>query len=108
MADGINGTIGLSALRAASRVVNNSAHQVANINTADFKTGSSTLADMAPGVRATIDPGGQTVTENKAPSDVSLTREVVTQIGAQGMYQANLASLRTEDEILGTAIDIKR
>ena len=108
MANGIIGNVGLSALRAASRVMNNSAHQVANVNTADFKTGASTLSDMAPGVRATIDPGGQTITENKAASDVSLAGEVVTQIGAQGMYQANLASLRTEDEVLGTAIDIKR
>ena len=108
MTNGINGNIGLSALRAASRMLNNSAHQVANVNTSDFKAGASTLSDMAPGVRATIDPGGQTTTESKAPSDVSLTREVVTQIGAQRMYQANLASLRTEDEILGTAIDIKR
>ena len=108
MTNGINSSIGLSAVRAASRVISNSAHQVANVSTAGFRSGSSHLTDMAPGVRASIDPGGQPTDAKQGLSDVSLTRETTTQIGAQSLYRANLASLRTEDEILGTAINIKR
>ena len=108
MTNGINRSIGLSAVRAASRVMNNSAHQVANVSTAEFKSGSSHLTDMAPGVSASTDPGGQPTGAEQGLSDVNLTRETTTQIGAQSLYRANLASLRTEDEILGTAINIKR
>ena len=108
MTNAINSSTGLSALRAASRVMNNSAHQVANVNTPEFKSGSSSLTDMAPGVRASIDPGGQPADANHGPSNVSLANETATQIGMQTLYRANLASIRTEDEILGTAIDIKR
>ncbi len=108
MANGINSSIGLSALRAASRVMSNSAHQVANVTTADFKSGSSHLTDQAPGVSALVDPGGQPTDAQQGLSDVNLVRETTTQISAQSLYRANLASLRTEDEILGTAIDIKR
>ena len=42
------------------------------------------------------------------PSNVSIGREAVTQMAAQSLYRANLASIRTEDEVLGQAIDIKR
>ena len=108
MVNGINSGIGLSGVTAASRVLGNSAHQVANVNTSDFKAGTSSLVDRAPGVRAVVDPGGQTDETNERPSNVSLTRETATQIGAQALYRANLASIRTEDEVLGAAIDIKR
>ena len=108
MTNGINSSIGLSGVTAASRVLNNSAHQVANANTSDFRAGTSSLVDRAPGVRAVTDPGGQTDAVNDRPSNVSLARETATQMGAQALYRANLATIRTEDEVLGTAIDIKR
>ena len=63
---------------------------------------------MAPGVSASIDPGGQPTDAKQGLYDVNLVRETTTQIGAQSLYRANLASLKAEDEILGTAIDIKR
>ena len=96
MTNGINSSTSVSALRAASRVMNNSAHQVANVTTPEFKSGSASLTDMAPGVQASIDPGGQPDDANQGPSNVSLARETVTQIGAQSLYSANLASLRTD------------
>jgi len=102
------GTTALSGLRAASQVTRNSAHQVANVNTDGFEAGSTTLSDEAPGVRAEEQPGGQVQAKMNLHSDVSLARETATQIAAHTMYGANLASIKTEDEVLGTVIDLTR
>ena len=108
MINSILGTTALSSLRAAGQVMRNSAHQVANVNTGGFEAGSTTLGDAAPGVRAQEQPGGQVQDNRNQHSNVSLAHETVTQIAAQTMYSANLASIKTEDEVLGTVIDLTR
>jgi len=101
-------TTALSGLRAAGQVMRNSAHQVANVSTDGFEAGSTTLSDAAPGVRAQEQPGGRVQAKKNQHSDVSLAHETVAQITAQTMYSANLASIKTEDEVLGTVIDLTR
>ena len=90
------------------RTLSNSAHQTANATTPGCQAGATALVDEAPGVRAVTDPGGQDPAALDELSNVSLGREAVTQMAAQSLYRANLASIRTEDEVLGQAIDIKR
>jgi flagellar hook protein FlgE len=108
MVNPILGTTALSGLRAAGQVLRNSAHQVANVNTSGFEAGSTSLSDQAPGVQANEEPGGRTAAKSVQPSSTSLAQEAVTQVGAQAMYNANLASIKTEDEVLGTLIDMNR
>ena len=108
MTSGISSNTALTGLRAATRTLGNSAHQTANATTPGFRAGATALVDDAPGVRAVTDPGGQDPAALDEPSNVSIGREAVTQMAAQSLYRANLASIRTEDEVLGQAIDIKR
>jgi len=101
------GSIGLSGLKAATKVLNNSAHNVANTNTPGFEPGRTLLEDAKPGVRARVETGGVAPDSNEALSSVGLAQETVTQIGASAMYRANLTSIKVEDELLGTLLDTK-
>jgi flagellar hook protein FlgE len=101
------GSIGLSGLKAAAKVLNNSAHNVANINTPGFEPGRTLLEDAQPGVKARVETGGVAADNSAAFSSVDLAQETVTQIGASAMYSANLASIKTEDELIGTLLDTK-
>jgi flagellar basal-body rod protein FlgC len=101
--------IALTGVRAATAVIANSAHDTANINTAGYRPGRTTLEDTGAGVRAVVQTGG--VPEGAKPTDhseVSLVEETVDQIAASALYAANLAVIRAEDERLGTLLDTKR
>ncbi len=102
------GRLGLSGLQAAAKVQNNSAHNVANINTPGFEPGRTTLEEAREGVRASVETGGVAATSDRDYSSVGIGEEMVAQITASTMYRANLASIKTEDEILGTLLDTKR
>ncbi len=102
------GRLGLSGLQAATKVQNNSAHNVANINTAGFEPGRTSLEEVPEGVRATVQTGRANPRAESDYSSVDIGQEMVTQITASAMYRANLASIQTEDEVLGTLLDTKR
>jgi len=92
-------------------------HNIANVNTDGFKKNRATFqADQDGGVRVEIrrddSPGfryegvenGEKV--EKETSNVDLTEEIPNLMVTKRAYQANLKTLETQDEMLGSLLDI--
>jgi len=106
----------VTALSAESVRLDVSASNVANVSTDGYRAMRVTNeATAGGGVRTRIDepatPAGQLLTgddgRDRVLSNVDLGAEVVTQISAQHAFEANLAVLRTGDEMLKALIDSK-
>lgn len=89
-----------SGLQAAQLRLDTSAHNVANLNTPNFKR-QSVVQQAQPngGVGATV----QTATETGA----SLAQDTVEQISATYAFKANLQVFRAQDRMLGALLDKK-
>lgn len=106
----------LSALRALGVKFGVAANNVANVNSDGFKKSRALLEGTAPaGVTVTIDrvdtPGYPIPAENGDPepresSNVSLEEETVDLLVTKRAYLANVNSLKREEEMIGTALDI--
>jgi flagellar hook protein FlgE len=107
----------LSALNAFDKKMDVIANNVANVETEGFKKSRATLVEGPENsVRVEItqpeDPG-PTVLEvtdgqidEKEISNVDLTEEIPQSIVTLRGYEANLATLRTHDEMLNSILDI--
>ena len=115
MVSALNST--LSALRAFVTKLGVTADNIANVNTDGFKKNRATFqADQNGGVRVEIrrddSPGfryegvenGEKV--EKETSNVDLTEEIPNLMVTKRAYQANLKTLETQDEMLGSLLDI--
>ena len=109
----------LSGLTAFSTQVAITAHNVANITTDGFKKSRAELiAVESGGVRSAIqkdETAGPTILNNTGYgpaqlelSNVDLAEESVNQILGQRGFEANIQTIKTADEILGTILDIKK
>lgn len=108
----------LSGLTAIQKKTGATAHNVANADTDGFKKIRVTLHEQEPqGVRAEVrqmDTPGPLVQEQTAEgftpvekSNVELSEELPDLMLSRRMFQANLKTIRTEDEMLGSLLDIK-
>lgn len=108
----------LSGLAAIQKKSEATAHNVANVNTDGFKKIRVTLHEQEPqGVRAEVQQlttPGPMVQEQTAEgsvlvekSNVELAEELPGLMLSRRMFQANLKTIRTEDEMLGSLLDIK-
>ena len=96
--------IGLSGMRAAQRQLDSQAHNVANVQTPDFRRQVTTQT-------ARPETGGvdtQTAREPgmSAPFD-RLADDLVSQRMSLYSFAANLRTVQTEDRMLGTLLDTK-
>jgi len=106
--------IAQSGLDAAATRVGISAHNVANALTAGFVPSRVSSAELAGGgvttsVAPAVDPGAEARADQAmlAPSRTDLVTEIVAQGEAARLHQANLASLRTADELFEAALRLK-
>ncbi len=97
----------LSGLSAATWMVTVSAGNVANLNTAGFRARKvGFAADAEGGVRA--EPLTETGAEPGAEgSNVDLATEMVNLMVGNTYFAANAAALRTQQQVLGMALDLK-
>ena len=109
----------LSGLTAFSRQIEVTAHNVANISTDGFKKSQVELVSVETGGALPVvrrdDSAGPTVLRDSGYgptlvelSNVDLGEEAVNQILAQRGFEANLHTLRTSDDLLGTILGMKR
>jgi len=95
------------------------AHNVANINTTGFKKSKTELVSVETGgvlpvVKKDKSAGPSILNDTgDGPaqlelSNVDLGEETVNQILAQRGFQANISTLKTADDMLGTILDIKK
>ena len=114
MVDGLSSTV--SALQAHERKMNVSANNIANVNTNGFKRDRAVLQegqagevrvsltkDMSPAPEDPLAPDAPGVAEELSNVDLAdeLTGMIPTEIG----YKANLNTIRSRDEMLGTLLD---
>jgi len=109
--------ITLSALNAFDKKMNVIANNVANVETEEFKKSRATLVEgpensVKVEVTQPEDPGPIVVQvtdgqfEEKEMSNVDLAEEIPQSIVAQRGYEANLATIRTQDDMLNAILDI--
>ena len=109
----------LSGLTAFSKQLDVSAHNIANVNTDSFKKQHTTFLEVSTGgvlpvVQKDNSPGPavmKNTSQGYAPvelSNVDLGEEAVSQIIAQRGFEANLRTLQTADNILGSILDMKK
>ena len=106
----------LSGIHAGGRILGVTAHNIANAQTEEFKrtralpeesaAGGVTVTltqDLRPGP-AIFDP--QDPLTYREGSNVDLGEEIVTTLQTTHLIEANVASLRTQDRMLGSLLDI--
>lgn len=90
----------LSGMNAAQAMLGSSAHNVANVNTANFRRQQLVQSEQANGgVATSIRPAGA---EGSA-----LEEDVVTQLQAKNAFLANLRVFKTSDAMAGSLLDMK-
>lgn len=114
MLSGIN--TALSGVTAHQRKVDTAAHNLANVSTDGFQKSRVELQEQPGGVQATAQPvttpGPQRPdpTDPGAPpvagSNVDLGEEMVSLLTGERGFEANLKTLETQDQMLGTLLDM--
>jgi flagellar basal-body rod protein FlgC len=108
-------SIALSGLRVQSRRLAQSAENVANVNTDEFEgqrvTGEAAAGGgVVPRSAPTYSPRGVQVSDDgstKFASNTDLADERVTQQSSLRSFQADVAVLRTSDQMLGELVNLK-
>jgi flagellar basal-body rod protein FlgC len=109
----------LSGLTAFSTQINVTAHNVANVITNEFKKSRTEFVALETGgvlpVIQKNESSGPSILNNTGYgsaqlelSNVDLGEETVNQILAQRGFEANVSTLKTADDMLGTILDIKK
>jgi flagellar basal-body rod protein FlgC len=107
----------LSAIKAFGEKMGVTANNIANVQTEEFKKSTATLVEgPKENVEVEItqpDISGPVIVDEtddqltqKEMSNVDLAEEIPQTIIAQRGYEANLATLRTQDEMMKSIIDI--
>ncbi len=107
----------LSALAAARKKMDVTANNVANANTDEFKKSRVTLSEESSGgVSASVDVVDTSGIPKEAiqngrlvqteSSNVDLAEEITELIPTKAFHEANLKTLKTQQDMLGTVIDL--
>ncbi len=119
----INFSAPLSALDANSVGMNASAHNVANVNTNDYSalstqfqtnSGNNGVSPFVTQDRVSFSAQAQELAGNfenvnhtlTLNNNVDYARETASSITYQRAFEANTASIRTADDMLGTVLDL--
>ncbi len=109
----------LSGLTAFAKQMEVTAHNVANVNTDGFKKSGTEFIEMETGGVLPVvhkdESAGPAVLKDTGYgpaqvelSNVDLGEEAVNQIVAQRGFEANLRTLKTADDMLGSILDTKK
>lgn len=89
--------VNANAMSSISNWMNNSAHNVANVNTEDFGA-----------TRTTITSQGNTPVAQSTQSDnrTNLAKEISDQIVIEKSFEANANTIKAKDEMIGSLLDL--
>lgn len=100
----MNISANVSSIQSHQTMMNNNAHNVANVNTGGFVPTdtrmSSNEGSVSANSRKADDTGSKT-------SQTDLAKEIPDQIIAQDATAVNVTAIKTQDEMLGSLLDIK-
>jgi flagellar hook protein FlgE len=85
--------------------MNNSANNIANANTDGFIPQNTVIKESGKDSTEAIT---SRAADNKSEkSQTNLTKEITDQISIEKVTQANVTAIRTQDDMLGSLLDIK-
>ena len=100
----MNVSSNISSISSHQTMMNTSANNVANVNTDGFKPSdtqiSSSSGSTTTSTRLSDDTGSTT-------SQTDVAQEITNQIVVQDATAVNLTAIKTQDEMLGSLLDIK-
>ena len=94
----------LSAIQAGAVRLENAANNIANLNTPKFEAGIPDQTSGPDGVQITFTKS--TSAANSESSNVDLPAQIVDLITAQRGIEANIVSIRTQDEATRSLLNI--
>ena len=89
--------VNLSSMRAYEDWLSNNSNNIANMNTQDYKATDTTLTNRG---------GSVTAHTTQSAHGVDLTKEITDQIVIKGGFQADVAAIKTQDEMIGSVLDL--
>jgi len=90
--------INATSMTAMSNWMNNSAQNVANVNTEEYKATQTTISNQDTAVVAQ---------SSKSTNGTDLATEFTDQIAIEKSFEANADTIKTQDTMLGTLLDMK-
>lgn len=95
----------ISSIQAHQTLMDNNAHNIANVNTDGFVPKDGTISESSQSsVRANLSEA----TDNGSElSQTDLSTELTDQIVIEKAVAANVSAIRTQDEMFGSLLDIK-
>lgn len=87
-----------TAMTAMSNWMNNSAHNVANVNTDNYKATQTTITNQNDAVVAQ---------SSQTNNSTELATELTDQITIDKSFKANADVIKTQNEMLGSLLDMK-
>lgn len=95
----------ISSLMSNQTYMDNSAHNVANVNTDRFKPHNTTISETQNGNTKANTAVAEANGSEK--SQTNLAKELTDQATIEKVAQSNAAAIRTQDEMLGSLLDIR-
>ena len=94
----------ISSIQSHQTMMNVNSNNVANVNTEGFVPSTTTMSDMGNSVSANITKAD----DNGSPkSQTDLSKELPDQMIVENVTAANVTAIKTQDEMLGTLLDLK-
>jgi len=95
----------ISSLQANQTFMNTNADNIANVNTDGFRPTQTTISNPSQGaIQANLSKADDT---GSPKSQTDLTKEISDQVIIGGVSQANVTAIKTQDEMMGSLLDIK-
>ena len=95
----------LSSIQANQVFMNNNASNIANVNTDGYIPSETKMGNSSSG---SVQASTQQATDNGSlKSQTDLTKEIPDQIVIENALKANVSSIKTQDEMFGSLLDIK-
>jgi flagellar hook protein FlgE len=101
----MNISANLNSIQAHQTWMNNNANNIANLNTDGFIPTDTTISNPS---KESITAQSSLASDNKSiKSQTDLAKELPEQINIQAATNVNVTTIKTQDEMLGTLLDIK-
>jgi len=95
----------VSSLMSNQTYMNNNANNIANVNSDGFVPRNTTISETQNG--ATKANTSMATSNGSEKSQTNLSKELTDQVTIEKVAQSNLQAIRTQDEMLGSLLDIR-
>ena len=89
--------VNISSMHAYEDWLSNNSNNIANVNTQDYKSIDTTLKNSS---------GNVTAHTTKSTNGVDLAKEITDQIVIKDGFNADATAIKTEDEMIGTVLNL--